>query len=170
MTDPASGRGSEYARLLAENERHVDAFDRSRLTAAPLTGLAIVTCMDARIAVEDAFGIRAGDAHVLRNAGAIASRDVIRSLIVSQHLLDTDEIVLIGHTGCGLEGADEVALQERLAEASGRRLDLELGAFGDVADHVRRQVDVLRSHAWLRRVPVHGLVYDVATGRLLEVA
>ena len=91
----------EFQRILEQNERFTEAFDRSALTAAPLTGLAIVTCMDARIDVEDALGLRVGDAHIIRNAGALASEDVIRSLIVSQQLLGTREIVVIAHTRCG---------------------------------------------------------------------
>src|SRR5687767_15962187 len=97
----------EYARLLAENERYTEAFDRSALTAAPLSGLAIVACMDARLDVEEALGLRTGDAHIIRNAGGLATDDVIRSLVVSQHLMGTDEIVVIEHTGCGLLGTDD---------------------------------------------------------------
>ena len=76
--------GAEYARLLAENQRYTEAFDRSALTAAPLTGLAIVACMDARLDVEETLGLRTGDAHIIRNAGGLVTDDVIRSLIVSQ--------------------------------------------------------------------------------------
>ncbi len=75
---------AEYARLLAENERYTEAFDRSALTAAPLSGLAIVACMDARLDVEETLGLRTGDAHIIRNAGGLVTDDVIRSLIVSQ--------------------------------------------------------------------------------------
>ena len=160
----------EYARLLAENQRYAESFDRSALTAAPLTGLAVVACMDARIDVEDALGLRTGDAHIIRNAGAVATDDVIRSLIISQQLLGTNEVVFIGHTECGLLGADEAALRDRLSATTGRSLDIGFGAFGDLEQHIRRQVDRLRTHAWLQRVPVHGLIYDVSTGRLLEVA
>jgi carbonic anhydrase len=170
VTDQPSERIPEYQRIRAENERYADVFDRSRLTAAPLSGLAIVTCMDARIDVEEALGLRVGDAHIIRNAGATATQDAIRSLIVSQQLLGTDEILLIAHTGCGLERADEAALSDRLAAETGRRLEIEFGAFDDLEDHVRVQVDRLRTHAWVRRVAVHGLIYDVATGRLHEVA
>ena len=63
----------EFEQILEQNERFTEAFDRSALTAAPLTGLAILTCMDARIDVEDALGLRVGDAHIIRNAGALAS-------------------------------------------------------------------------------------------------
>jgi carbonic anhydrase len=160
----------EYARLLAENERYVEAFDRSALTASPLTGLAVVACMDARLDVEEALGMRTGDAHIIRNAGAVATDDVIRSLIVSQQFLGTDEVVLIAHTRCGLLNADEAGLRNRLAAASGRSIDLAFGAFDDLEAHVRRQVEILRGHPWLKPVPIHGLIYDVGTGRLHEIA
>ncbi len=169
MTDD----GSEYARLLAENERYTEAFDRSALTAAPLSGLAILACMDARLDVEETLGLRTGDAHIIRNAGGLVTDDVIRSLIVSQQLLGTNEIVVIQHTGCGLHDVDEDALRERLAAAAGvtaEDVGLEFGGFTDLATSVRTQVALLREHQLLRRVPVHGLVFDVLTGRLHEVA
>jgi len=155
---------------MAENERYTESFDRSALTAAPLTGLAILACMDARLDVEESLGLRTGDAHIIRNAGGLATDDAIRSLIVSQQLLGTDEIIVIGHTGCGLLGADEEALRERLRASSGRSLDLAFGSFPDLEASIRQQVDRLKTHAWLKRVPVHGLVFDVATGALREVA
>ena len=89
----------EFERILEQNERFTEAFDRSALTAAPLTGLAILTCMDARIDVEDALGLRVGDAHIIRTPAALATEDAIRSLVVSQQLLGTREIVVIAHTG-----------------------------------------------------------------------
>jgi carbonic anhydrase len=161
---------AEYERILAENLRYTESFDRSALSAAPLSGLAILACMDARLDVEEALGLRTGDAHIIRNAGGLATADAIRSLIVSQQLLGTDEIVVIGHTGCGLRGADEGALRERLAAQTGRTLDLAFGGFEDLDASVRQQVDVLRTHPWIKRVPVHGLVFEVETGRLYEVA
>lgn len=172
MTDELPG-GPEYVRLLAENQRYTEAFDRSALTAAPLSGLAIVACMDARLDVEETLGLRTGDAHIIRNAGGLVTDDVIRSLIVSQQLLGTDEIVLIGHTGCGLHGVDEAALRERVAATAGVTADdvpIEFGGFADLTETVRAQVAILREHQLLRKVPVHGLVFDVMTGRLHEVA
>lgn len=159
----------EFARLMAENERYQEAFDRSALTAAPLTGLAILACMDARLDVEEALGLRTGDAHIIRNAGGLATDDAIRSLIISQQLLGTDEIIVVGHTGCGLEGTDEAALRDRLAASSGRSLDIAFGSFSDLEANIRAQVDRLRGHAWLKRVSVHGLIFDVETGGLREV-
>jgi carbonic anhydrase len=168
VADRTTG-GGEFARILAENERYTEAFDRSALTAAPLSGLAVLACMDARLDVEEALGLRTGDAHIIRNAGGLATDDAIRSLIVSQHLLGTDEVVVIQHTGCGLLGVDEDALRARLATQTGRRLDIDFGSFTDLEASVQRTVDRLRTHAWLRRGPVHGCIFDVATGRLHEV-
>ena len=132
MTEPTAGHRStsEYGRLLAENQRYTEAFDRSALTAAPLSGLIILTCMDARLDVEEALGLRTGDAHVIRNAGGLATDDAIRSIAVSQHLLGTDEIVVIEHTGCALHGADADALRDRFS----RSLGLDLAAIEALTD------------------------------------
>lgn len=167
------GDGSEYARLLAENERYTEAFDRSALTATPLTGLAVIACMDARLDIEESLGLRTGDAHIIRNAGGLVTDDVIRSLIVSQELLGTTEIVLIEHTRCGLHGADEAAIQARLAADRGvppEAAQVVLGSFADLEANLRAQVEILREHPLLGPGPVHGLIFDVATGRLHEVA
>jgi carbonic anhydrase len=176
VTEPTAGHRStsEYGRLLAENQRYTEAFDRSALTAAPLSGLIILTCMDARLDVEEALGLRTGDAHVIRNAGGLATDDAIRSIAVSQHLLGTDEIVVIEHTGCALHGADADALRDRFSRSLG--LDLaaiepqpDLGQFADLEANLRAQVERIRTHPLLRPVPVHGLIFDVANGRLTEV-
>jgi carbonic anhydrase len=171
--DDRADRSTEFARLLAENDRYTEAFDRSALTASPLSGLVIVACMDARLDLEEALGLRTGDAHIIRNAGGLVTDDVIRSLVVSMELLGTNEIVVIEHTKCGLHGADESRIRERVAENSGVPIDdipMAFGAFSDLTENVRGQVAILQTHPYLRRVPIHGLVFDVATGRLHEVA
>ena len=159
----------EYQRILERNERFVVAFDRSVLTAAPLTGMAILTCMDARIDIEDALGLRVGDAHIIRNAGGFASADAIRSLVVSQQLLGTREIVVIAHTRCGLHGADDAALRQRVEDSTGTATEMGFGAFDDLDTMVREQVQVLATEPALLDVPIHGLVYEVETGRLRVV-
>jgi carbonic anhydrase len=159
----------EYARILEQNERFAEAFDRSALTAAPLTGLAILTCMDARILVEDALGLRVGDAHIIRNAGGLATEDAIRSLIVSQQLLGTREIIVVAHTQCGLDGAREEDLRERVELSTGFATDMAFGAFADLEAMVREQVEILRDEPALLETPVRGLVYEVETGRLRPV-
>lgn len=157
-------------RLLEEAERYAEQFDRSALSAAPLTGVVILTCMDARIVVEDIFGLRAGDAHVMRNAGALASDDFIRSLVVSQRVLGTNEVVVLGHTGCGLHDLDEPAFVSQLTREVGAGPELPFGAFTDLDEHVRRQAQRIREHPLVRRVPVHALIYEVESGRLRHVA
>ena len=157
----------EFDRILGENERYARTFDRSALTAAPVTGVAIVTCMDARIDVEDALGLRVGDAHIIRNAGALATPDVVRSLVVSQQLLGTREVVLIAHTRCGLRGADDVRIRGLVQTTTGcAAADMRFGGFEDLDAMVREQVDLLRDEPALLDTPITGLVYEVETGRL----
>jgi len=163
------GEYDEYDRILEQNERFVEAFDRSALTAAPLTGLAILTCMDARIDVDDALGLRVGDAHIIRNAAGLASQDAIRSLVVSQQLLGTREIIVIAHTRCGLHGADEADLRQRVELTTGNTTRMSFGAFRDLDQMVREQVEILRDEPALLEVPVRGLVYEVESGRLRPV-
>ena len=159
----------EYARALQEAQRYAEQFDRSRLHPAPLSGLAILTCMDARIHPEEMLGLRPGDAHVIRNAGGLATDDAIRSLVVSQHLLGTREVMVIEHTGCGMLGLADEALRRQLTEQTGRRADLKFGGFPDLEANLRQQVERIRSHPWIRPAPVHGLVFDVHTGALHEI-
>jgi carbonic anhydrase len=165
MTDEPS-----LAHLLEHNRRFSEAFDRTRLTAAPRRGLAVLTCMDARIDLTGALGLQVGDAHVIRNAGALATEDAIRSLAVSQQLLGTREVVLIAHTRCGLHGADEADLRERIQASTGNPTDMVFGAFADLEEMVREQVAILRGDGRLLDAPVHGLVYEVETGRLRPVS
>ncbi|HET9083520.1 MAG TPA: carbonic anhydrase [Candidatus Limnocylindrales bacterium] len=169
----AADRSAEFARILAENRRYTDAFDRSALTAKPLSRLAVVACMDARLDVEETLGLRTGDAHIIRNAGGLVTDDVIRSLIVSVEMLGTQEIVLIEHTRCGLQDLDEDALRGRVAEDSDGRGDSDVmtfGAFTDLEENLRRQISILREHPFLGRLAIHALIFDVSNGRLTELA
>ncbi len=159
----------EFRRLLTENELYAEQLDRSRLTATPLAGLAILTCMDTRMVVEDIFGLRPGDVNIVRNAGAVASSDAIRSLLLSRHVLRTSEIIVLGHTGCGLEGLDDDDLRARLERQSGQPSKTHFGSFDDLDAHVRRQVERIQAHPWMGQVPVHGLVYEVETGLIRDV-
>jgi len=125
--------------------------------------------MDARIDVEDGLGLRVGDAHILRNAGGLATGDAIRSLVVSQQLLGTREIVVIAHTRCGLHGADEAAIRQRVRDSTGTATEMRFGAFDDLDAMVRDQVATLAAEPALLDVPIHGFVYEVETGRLRAV-
>src|SRR3954452_13560723 len=122
---------SEYERILEENRWYAAQFDRSSLATPPRRRLAVLACMDARLTVEDTLGIRTGDAHIIRNAGGLATDDAIRSLVISQHLLGTEEVIVIGHTGCGMLSFNDAHVQKSLTEATGEHVDLPLLAFPD---------------------------------------
>lgn len=125
--------------------------------------------MDARLDIGETLGLRTGDAHVIRNAGGLATDDVIRSLVVSQQLLGTREVLVIQHTGCGLQGADGARLRHGLPPGDLEAGVADFGAFQDLEENLRRQVDRIRAHPWTKPVPVRGLIFEVATGRLREV-
>ena len=154
------------SRLLSANADFAAGFDRGELKAPPREKLAVLTCMDCRIAVEELFGLEVGDVAVVRNAGAVATDDAIRSLLVTRHVLGTDTILVMGHTGCGLLGLDDAALRERLTSEFGQPSATTFGSFDELETHVREQVARIRAHPWLGDTPVHGLVYEVATGRV----
>jgi carbonic anhydrase len=162
-------RTPELERLIEHNERFAASFAGSGLTAAPRRGLAVITCMDARIVIDDAFGLGAGDAHIIRNAGGLATPDAIRSVVVSQQLLGTRQILVIAHTGCGLLGADEQGLRMLVEASTGSAPEMAFGAFADLESMVREQVAILAAAPSILDVPVHGCIYDVETGRLRQV-
>lgn len=165
MTDDVS----EFERILDENHRYAAQFDRSSLAAPPRRRLAVLACMDARLTVEDTLGIRTGDAHIIRNAGGLATDDAIRSLVISQHLLGTEEVLVIGHTGCGMLFLDDETVRRSLVGRTGKDADLPLLGFNDLEDSVRAQVERIEAHPWTRDGSVHGLVYEIETGRLRVV-
>jgi carbonic anhydrase len=168
MTTPTS-RGPELERVLADNERHASQFDPSTLPLTPGRRLAVLACMDARLTVEEMLGLRTGDAHIIRNAGGLATDDAIRSLVISQHLLGTEEVIVIEHTGCGMLNFDDEAVRARIARETGTELDLALHSFPDLEANLRVQVQRIRAHPWVKDVPVSGLIYEVETGRLRHV-
>ena len=139
-------------------------------TPRPRLRIAVLTCMDARIKLFDVLGLRRGDAHVLRNAGGLATDDAMRSLLLSQHSLGTQEVMVIQHTDCGLHGLRDGDLAGRIEATTGYAVPFALGGFDDVDASVRSSLARLRSAPWLvRRDAVRGFVYDVATGKLREV-
>jgi carbonic anhydrase len=164
-----STRAPEYERAPAENARYAASFDRPNLELPPGRRLAVLACMDARLTVEDVLGLRTGEAHIIRNAGGLATDDAIRSLVISQHLLGTEEIIVIEHTRCGMLTFEDEPVRRQIAETQGADVDLPLLAFPDLDANLVAQVERIRSHPWVKDVPVHGLVYDVETGRLRPV-
>lgn len=158
--------------LLRANEVFAHSFNLGDLSVRPARHVAVLACMDSRILFEHCLGLRPGDAHMIRNAGGIATEDAIRSLIVSHHLLDTQEFIIINHTDCGLLRVKEYELRAKLAEKMGTVASEpeRFYAFDDLEANVREQVQKVKSHPWIpKNIPVRGFVYDVKTGRLTEV-
>jgi carbonic anhydrase len=162
-------RTPAYDRILAANARSAAALGDRGGDALPGPSLAVLTCMDARIDPVTALGLRPGEAHVIRNAGALATDDALRSLVISQHLLGTVEVLVIGHTDCGMQRFDDGTVRDELARETGAEVELPLLPFADLEASVARQVEAVRRHPWTKDVPVRGLLYEVETGRLREV-
>ena len=158
--------------LLAANEVFARSFDLGNLNVRPRRHAAVLACMDSRILFEHCLGLRPGDAHMIRNAGGIATEDAIRSLIVSHHLLDTQEFIIINHTDCGLLKVKESELRAKLTEKMGTVASepAHFYAFDDLKENVRQQIAKVKSHPWIpKNIPVRGFIYDVKTGKLNEV-
>jgi carbonic anhydrase len=158
--------------LLQANQEFVKSFNLGNLAVQPKRHVAVLACMDSRILFERCLGLHPGDAHMIRNAGGIATDDALRSLIVSHHLLDTQEFIIINHTDCGLLKVREDEFKERLAEKMSARpsTPAHFHAFDDLEENVRQQMHRVKSHPWIpKHIPVRGFVYDVKTGKLTEV-
>jgi carbonic anhydrase len=161
--------------ILAANDRYAAAFTKGSLAMPPARRFAVVTCMDARIDPAKALGLEEGDAHVIRNAGGLVTDDALRSLAISHWLLGTEEVVVIGHSDCGMLTFTNEDVRGKIATA-GADADVEAHAvdfkpFPDLDEAVARSVRRVRSSALVPdTVSVTGFVYDVHTGRLREVA
>ena len=140
------------------------------LSPRPRRRVAVLSCMDTRIDLFPMLGLERGDAHIIRNAGGLATDDAIRSLSISQRLLGTEDIVVVMHEGCGLHGASEDEFTQELL-ADGVLPTWRLGAFADVEATLRDSLSRLRSSAELpHRDRVRGFVFNPEDGTLREVA
>jgi len=176
--------------VLSANEQYAATFgDKSQLALPPARGFAILTCMDARLDPAKYAGLSEGDAHVIRNAGGRASDDAIRSLVISYKLLGTREWFVIHHSNCGMEFFTDEVMRGLLASS------LETAALGadgftdvgtgpgssegqyidwltisDQASSVAADVTRIRNHPLVpASIPIYGYIYDVTTGRLVEI-
>ena len=157
--------------LLTNNTRYAESFDKGDLPLPPGRKLAVVACMDARMDPHRILGLEEGDAHVIRNAGGVVSDDVIRSLVISQRLLDTREIVLIHHTDCGMLTFRDDDVKDGIEADTGLRPSFALEAFGDLEQDVRQSMARIHANPFiLYKDQVRGFIYDCATGRLNEVS
>ena len=140
------------------------------MNARPRLRTVILTCMDARIDPAQLFGLKPGEVHILRNAGAWATPDVLRSLAVSQTLLGTTEVMVLAHTQCGLLGQTEEELSHIVERASGHPPNSRMGSFLDLDTAVRESVEAIRNCNFLaHRDLVRGYVLDVKDGTVREL-
>lgn len=156
--------------LITANAGYAAGFTKGNLPLPPARKVAIVTCMDARILPSRALGLEEGDAHIIRNAGGLA-REALRSLVISQQLLGTREIVVIHHTGCGMLTFTNEQLRTKVKNELGADASvIDFQPFPDLEQSVVDDVRFLReSPLLIEGVTVRGFVYDVHTGRLAEV-
>jgi len=157
--------------VIAANEIYARTHELRRVTPRPERKLAVLTCMDTRLSIRT-LGLKAGDAHIIRNAGGIVTDDAVRSLVISHHLLGTEEIMIINHTDCGLMQTSEENLRTTIQDRTGTAVVAPsfFYAFQDIEQNVRHQLQKLRTHPWIpEKVAVRGFVYDVTTGLLREI-
>ena len=156
--------------LLANNRAYAQNEHRRDAPAEPVRRVAVVACMDARIHVSRVLGLEPGDAHIIRNAGGVVTDDTIRSLLISQRLLGTEEVILMHHTGCGMLSFTDDALKAEIEQETGIRPPFALEAFTDLDADVRQSMARVRASPLLPyRGRVRGFVFDVDTGLLREV-
>jgi len=155
--------------LLRNAESYAASFDKSDLPSGPGKKVAVVACMDTRLSPYAILGLSEGDAHVIRNAGGVVTDEEIRSLAISQHLLGTEEIILIHHTRCGMLSFTDDEFAARLEAETGVRPDWRAHAFRDLEESVRTQIRRIEDSPFIPRKNVRGFVYEVETGRLREV-
>ena len=156
--------------LLENNQTYAASFDKGDLPLPPAKGVAVVACMDARIDVHRILGLEEGDAHVIRNAGGVVTDDAIRSLLISERLLGTEEVILIHHTDCGMLTFSDDEVRGQVQQDVGIRPPFSLEAFPDLDADVRQSIARIRVSPFVpRKGSVRGFVYEVETGRLREV-
>jgi len=160
---------SHADQLIANNRVYASKFARGHLSHRPARPVAIVTCMDCRLDVHRVLGLEEGEVHVIRNAGGVVTEDVIRSLLISQRLLGTREVMVIHHTNCGMLSFSDDGLKRQIEADTGLRPPFALEAFPDLEGDVRQSIRRIEASPFVPRKQVRGFVYDVSTGRLSEV-
>jgi len=162
---------TELSKIIEANQYYSKDFKYGKLPSRPSRKLAILACMDTRLNVEDALGLKTGEAHILRNAGGKATDDAIRSFIISHELLGTEEFIVVNHTDCGLLKFTDEDLSKKLSEKYGAEAaSLKFHTFDDLEANVKNQVEKIKSNVFLPKdILVHGFIYDVNNGKLKKV-
>lgn len=161
----------DFSDVLSANEHFVNSFQHSELTGTAKKGLAIVTCMDSRISPLAVTGMQAGDAKILRNAGARVTDDVLRTLVLASYLLGVDRVLVMPHTDCRMAIADEASIHATINEQFGvDTSSLEFRTVSNQRQALTEDVARIRSYSLLQKgVSVAGAIYNVSTGQLEPV-
>lgn len=155
--------------FLSANATYQDNFN-GPLPLPPARKVAVLACMDARLDPAKILGLNEGDAHVIRNAGGVATEDALRSLTISQRLLGTEEIVLVHHTDCGMVTFSDDEFRQGIEKETGIRPTWSSEAFPDAAQDVAQSINRIKASPFIPKTDrVRGFVFDVATGALDEV-
>ena len=156
--------------LIRNNENYARSFKKGDLAMPPSRRVAVLACMDARLDTHKILGLEEGEAHVIRNAGGVATDDAIRSLVISQRLLGTQEIILIHHTDCGMLTFKDDDVKGKIESEVGIRPAFALEAFASPEGDVKQSIARIQASPFIpNKASVRGFVYDVKTGRLNEV-
>lgn len=156
--------------FLRNNAKHAAGFSKGSLPITPSRGIAIIACMDARLEPGALLGLEEGEAHVIRNAGGVVTEDVIRSLVISQRLTGTREVMLIHHTDCGMLTLSETTMKDSIESETGVRPPFSMEAFSDLEEDVRQSIARIQASPFVaHKDAIRGFVYEVETGRLREV-
>jgi carbonic anhydrase len=156
-----------FADVMAANAQFAAEFAHGDLPAYAAKGLAVLTCMDSRIEPLGMLGLRPGDAKIIRNAGARATRDALRTLVLARYLLGVHRVMIVAHTGCRMAGSSEQDVHDAIAEAGGPDTrSISFLTAPDQLEAIRLDVQRVRSWPYLRDIVVGGFRYDIDTGRL----
>ena len=157
--------------LLANAERSAAGFDQGDLPLPPVKHVAVVACMAARLNPYGLLGLGEGDAHVIRNAGGVITADQLRSPAISQRQLDTTEIILIHHTGCGMPAFTDDDVEAGIEHEAGIKPAWSAEAFSDLDADVRQSLRRIQADPFIPvEDSVRGFVHEVETGKLREVS
>lgn len=162
--------------VLKDNREFVENFQGIEMSHHAAKNLVILSCMDCRLIefLELALGLDRGDAKIVRNAGnSIVGEDAIRSIGAALYNLDANEVLVVGHTDCGMASADADELKEKMIARGIKEEDIAkydlaewIGGFDDEEENVRNVVEKIKSHPLIPEVPVHGAIIDIVTGEL----
>jgi carbonic anhydrase len=168
----ANQHTSNAESLLKANQKYAERFDQGNLPIPPARKVAVVTCMDARLDPLAFLDAKLGDIHVIRNAGGRVTEDVIRSLVISEQLLGTEEIIVIHHTDCGMLTFKNEDLYARIEDTLGEKAGQEARKydflpFTDLVESVKKDIEKLKQSALIpENIRIYGGIYDVHTGKI----